>query len=328
MASFRQRAEKWQARIKRIGYPAETKSFDTYDEAVKWARGVEVDIDRGTHINHSQINNLTLGEIIGRYIDEVCPSKKACKEDVIRLHAIKRRKIASYTMTTLSHTVIAQFRDQRLRQVSAGTVIRELSYLSSIINHARREWGVTITNPCNLVKRPPIPQGRDRILEPDEERRLLKESEPTGRRNVWLHAVIVIAIATAMRRGEILDLRWDRIDLQKRIAYLPVTKNGSSRTVPLSSVAVETLSALRSHGADGQVFKVTACALHVAFRKACRRADLTDLHFHDLRHTAATRMAKKLPNLIELAAVTGHKDVRMLARYYHPKAEDLALKLG
>jgi integrase len=130
-----------------------------------------------------------------------------------------------------------------------------------------------------------------------------------------------------MRRGELLSLTWDNIDFRRRTAYLPETKNGEARTVPLSSRAIAVLTAL-PRSMDGRVFPITANALKIAFERAVRRAGIEDLHFHDLRHEATSRLAEKLPNVIELAAVTGHKDLRMLKRYYHPRAEDLARKLG
>ncbi|EQD71400.1 phage integrase family protein [mine drainage metagenome] len=123
------------------------------------------------------------------------------------------------------------------------------------------------------------------------------------------------------------------VDLKARTAYLSDTKNGESRTVPLSSRAAALLEVLQrgaesKGGIDGRVFPITAQAVKLAWMRACKRAGLEDLHFHDLRHEATSRLAEKLPNLIELAAVTGHKDLRMLKRYYHLRATDLAKKLG
>lgn len=327
MASVRERNGKWQARVSRNGYPPLTKTFESHSEAVKWSRSIEVEIDQGHFINPGHCNNLLFKDVIARYIAEVCPSKRGGKEESIRLNATMRMKIASYSMNKITPRVIAEYRDTRLTKVAPNTVIRELAYLSSIINHARREWGLTILNPCLLVRKPQMPAGRDRTIDSAEEARLLHESRPLNRRNPWLRPVIIIALETAMRRGEILGLRWEHINLSKRTAYLPMTKNGSSRTVPLSSRAVEVLESI-PRNIDGCVFPLTHCALHAAFRKACKRANLDDVHFHDLRHTATTRLAEKLPNVLELASVTGHKTVQMLKRYYHPKAEDLALKLG
>jgi integrase len=130
-----------------------------------------------------------------------------------------------------------------------------------------------------------------------------------------------------MRRGEILGLRWECIDFTKRTAFLPLTKNGETRVVPLSTKAIETLQAL-PRSIDGRVLPINYAALETCFKRACDRAELSDLRIHDLRHTAATRLANKLPNILELSAVTGHKSLAMLKRYYHPNAELLAQKIA
>jgi integrase len=134
-----------------------------------------------------------------------------------------------------------------------------------------------------------------------------------------------------MRRGELLKLTWENINLKAHTAYLPDTKDPKGRTrdrtVPLSSRAIAILSSL-PHSDDGRVFPVSANAVRLAWTRAMKRAGIENLRFHDMRHEAASRLAEKLPNLIELSAVTGHMDLRMLKRYYHPRAEDLAKKLG
>lgn len=138
--------------------------------------------------------------------------------------------------------------------------------------------------------------------------------------------LVMLALETAMRRGELLGLRWENIDLERQTAFLPMTKNGSIRTVPLSKKAVAILANL-PRCSDDRVIQLTDMGMEAAFRKACARAEIVNLHFHDLRHTATSRLAEKLPNVIELAAVTGHQTIQMLKRYYHPKAEALAKKL-
>jgi len=148
-----------------------------------------------------------------------------------------------------------------------------------------------------------------------------------GTRNPWMRPLVQLAIETAMRQGELLALRWENVDLTAQTAHLEDTKNGESRTVPLSSRAVAVLEALPRTD-DPRVFPITSQAVKLAWKRACKRAGIEGLHFHDLRHEAASRLAERLPNLIELAAVTGHKDLRMLKRYYHPRATDLAKKLG
>ena len=327
MASFRYRSNQWQARVRRKGYPDETKSFVTRRDAEKWARSIEVDMDKGQFVSANEAQRTTLGNLIARYLVEVTPTMKGAAEDTIRLKAMMRKPIARLSMTNLSAARIAAFRDERLKEVSAGTVIRELAYLSAIINHARREWGINLPNPVQMVRKPQNPKARSRVLTDEEVSKLLMALEPTGRRSHWTKSAVQLALATAMRRGELLSLRWEHIDLQGRTAFLPDTKNGDSRTVPLSSVAVQVLAELPRH-ISGVVIPVKYFTLDAAFKRGLRRAELEGVRFHDLRRTAITRMAEKLPNVIELAAVSGHKSLMVLKHYYRPMAIELAKKLG
>ncbi len=329
MASFRFRNNKWQVRVRRQGHNPVTKSFTTKQEAVQWARSIESQMDRGSYIDTTLAQKSTLSDLIELYIKQVLPSLRGCSADTIRLNAIKVRPICRLALTALTPKVLADYRDQRLKQVSAGTVIRELSYISSIINHGRREWGINIENPVKLVRKPPTPQGRNRILDEAEKCRLLQQLQPTrqNRRNPWMPSLVELALETAMRRGELLSLRWEYVDLTRRVAYLPMTKNGDSRSVPLSSGAAKVLQSL-PRNLDGRVFPIEAQTVAAAFMRAVKRAGVKDFHFHDLRHTAITNLAGKLSNVIELSAVSGHKTLSMLKRYTHLKAEDLAKKLG
>jgi len=327
MAAIRQRDGKWQVRIRRKGFPEEAKSFATRADAERWARSVEIEMDRGSFVSRSEAESTTLKEVIERYIEEVCPDKRGGTAEIIRLRATCRTKLAKLSMAALTPKAIATYRDERLKLVAPGTVIRDLAYLSSIINHSIREWGMGITNPVAKVRKPPAPQGRDRILSQDEEARLLSAVAPAGRRNPWLLPATILSLETAMRRGELLALRWSNVDLQSRTAHLPMTKNGLARTVPLSSKAIEVLAVL-PRSIDGRVIPLRACTLHAAFKRACTRAQIGNFHWHDLRHMAITQMAKKLPNVIELASVSGHQSLAMLKRYYHPSATELAHKLG
>jgi integrase len=230
-------------------------------------------------------------------------------------------------MTAVTPSRIAQFRDDRLQQVSAGTVIRELAYLSAIINHSRREWGINVENPVSRVRKPSAPPGRDRVLTGLEEDRLLDALRPSGRRSPWVLPLVVLALETAMRRGELLALRWDDVNLLSRTATLHDSKNGEGRVVPLSSRAVEVLQGLR-RSITGRVIPMSSFAVCAAFKRATARAGIEGFRFHDLRHSAISRIAVKLPNLIELGALSGHKSLRMLKRYYHVDAAALARKLG
>lgn len=327
MASFRQRNNRWQVRVRRLGFPDQVRTFTLRQDAEKWARSIESDIDRGQFANVTLAQQTTLSDLIQKYLVEVLAAQKSFPVELFRLNALCRRPIAKWSIANLTPSRLAEYRDERLKQVGNGTVIRELSYISAIINHARREWGINVANPVLLVRKPATPEGRSRILTESERVRLIEALNPSARSNVWVKPLVQLALETAMRKGEILALRWEHIDLVNQTAFLPMTKNGESRTVPLSSVAIRVLHGL-PRSINGVVFPITVANLHARFKRAVKRAGLVDFRFHDLRHTAVTVMAKKLPNIIELSAVSGHKNLGMLKRYYHPDPKQLAQKLG
>jgi integrase len=186
MASIRQRGSKWQARVIRKGYPEEVRSFETKQEAQKWARTIEFAIDTGTHQSLGYAKQALFRDILQRYVDEVTPTKRGAKREAENIRFVLRHKLAAYSMERLTPAVIASHRDERLKTISAATIIRELVILSSIINHARKEWGLPTRNPCEMVRKPPTPQGRNRLLTPEEEIGLLNELQPTGRRSKWM----------------------------------------------------------------------------------------------------------------------------------------------
>lgn len=302
------------------------KTFAVKVDAERWARALEREIDQGGYCERSKAETVTLADVLERYIEEVCPGKRGGAEDAIRLRAMMRLSVARLNLARIRPRDIAAYRDARLKTCTPGTVLRDLSALSAILNHARKEWGYAVVNPVSEIRKPSQPAGRDRILSYEEEMRLLAALEPIGRRSPYMQPLVIVAVETAMRRGEMLGMTWSAVNLEKRTVYLPLTKNGEARTVPLSGRAVDTLARM-ARSITGRVFPMQAAAMERAFSQARKRAGLEGLHFHDLRHTATTRLAEKL-NLLELAAVTGHKDLRMLKRYYHPKAEELAKKLG
>ena len=327
MATLRKRSNgHWQARVRKANQSI-TKTFINKADAERWAKQTEVELDKGSFVNLGLAERTTFAEIIERYIAEVLPTMRGGKADYIRLKALARRPIAKLNMVSLTPQKIAQHRDERLKEIAPATVIRELSYFSSIISFARKEWSININNPVALVARPKNPQGRCRILDATETNALFEALKPTGRRSIWMLPLVNLALETAMRRSELLGLRWEHIDLVRRTIFLQLTKNGTSRTVPLSTHAIQILTQM-PRNLDGRVFPVTHEVVSQAFNRARKQAGIKDVRFHDLRHMAITRLAEKLPNLIELSAVSGHKSLAMLKRYYHPSAEQLATKLG
>jgi integrase len=237
--------------VRRKGYPDEVASFNTKSEAQIWARGIESAMDQGLHQSINAAKELLFADLLRRYRHEVTPSKRGAQRESESIQFMLRQKISGYSMANLTPVAIASYRDERLKTVGAGTIIRELSILSSIITHARKEWGLPMANPCALVRKPPTPQGRARLLTSTEEAKLLHELKPVRRRSPWMLPLVILALESAMRRGELLALQWENIDLDLQTALLPLTKNGLSRKVPLSKKAVAILVGLPNRSGAG-----------------------------------------------------------------------------
>ena len=323
MASFRFRNNRWQARVQRKGQKDLAKSFLNKPDAEKWARSVEIEIDRGTFINTDFAQKTLFKEILQKYLDDVAPNMRSADTQAIRVKKLMKHPIAEVNMANLSSRHIAEYRDERLKLNKPNTVIRELAVLSSIINHARREWGLNITNPVTMIRKPSSTQGRDRILNNEELTRLYIQLELIS---PWYKPLVELALETAMRRGELMSLFWVNINFEKSVAFLPMTKNGQSRNVPLSTKAIGILKSI-PRNIEGQVFPLNKQTVSILFLRATQRAEIENFHFHDLRHMAITRLASVFSNLMELASISGHKSLSMLKRYTHFKAEDLAKKM-
>lgn len=366
MGTITKRGElQWQAKVRKKGFPTQSRTFSYKEDAERWVRAVERELETSGFIDRREAEKNTLGEVLQRYKRDITPAKKSAEIEAVKIDVILMDHILpKLKMAALTSSAVAAWRDRRLKTVSGATVNREIDVLSAVLNHARREWDIHVENPIPFIKRPERARARDRRLSEEEERYLLAAltggerldngTFSKGARNPWLLPLVRLALETAMRRGELLSLKWENVDLQRQTAYLPDTKNGDARTVPLSKRAVAILESIRpSFDKDdgntqptGPVFATTAMALRKGFTRAIERARseyvadcnaaqrrplsdfLTDVHFHDTRHEAASRLAEKLSNVLELSAVTGHRDLRMLKRYYHPRAEDLAKKLG
>lgn len=336
MATLRKRGNQWEAQIRKQGWPALSKTLPTKAQAQQWAQATESEMARAAFVDQRPLNHLTLADLLERYAQEVTPSKKSHETELYRIRAFLRDPLAQTKLPELTGRRISLWRDQRLGVVSGTTTNRDLNLLSHIFNVARKEWDIPLVNPVANVRRPRNNRGRERRLSPKEESCLLNALKPaprdaggqfTGPQNPWMLPLVVLALETAMRRGELLKLTWEQVFLEERYVRLLDTKNGTSRDVPLSSRARALLSALPQHP-TGKVFPISENAVKLAFTRAVRRAGLKDFHFHDLRHEATTRLSEKLDNVLELSAVTGHKTLSMLKRYYHPKASRLAEKLG
>lgn len=348
MATFFKRPGGWQAKIRKKGFPAQSRTFDTRAEAEAWASVIESEMVRGVFVDAGDAQKTRLIDLLDRYERDILPTKRSQQAPASIIKMMRMHALGQCTIVRLTSSALAAFRDERLKKVSVHQVRHELGLISRTLNTATREWGLTLPrgNPVQTLKLPPLPRGRDRRLHNKKQRytwagKTLRLTELDW---ILLHAreyeasrdnagpiasLIEIAIETAMRRGELATLEWPQIDLRKRIAHLDMTKNGDRRDVPLSSHAVAILKGLKPSGNNpkGSVFGLRPDSISQAFDRVCGRAGIDDLRLHDLRHEATSRLFERGLNPMEVAAITGHKTLQMLKRYTHLRAEDLAKRL-
>ncbi len=325
MPSIIKRGKRYRALIRKKGYPAISKSFSDRKSAETFAKDIESRIERGVFIDSFLAEKTTLFDLVERYELEISPSKKGHRID---LHVAKPLKMAlgEYNLSQIQPFLVSQYRDRRLKKVKPATVKRELGLLSRVLTASEKEFGIYLPhgNPVRKVRIPKEPPGRDRRLQEDELEKLLIQFSQNQR----MKQIVLLAIETGMRRGEICRIRPQDIDWGKSILIIPETKNGIPRTIPLSSMARSALrDAVTTSKASSCVFDVEPHSITQAFNRACKRAGIDNLRFHDLRHEATSRFFEKGLNVMEVASITGHQDLRMLRRYTHIRAETLVDRL-
>jgi integrase len=324
VATFRKRNGKWQAIVRHKDIGTTTRSFISKANAHRWVKEQGEIIETGFY-GRLDPSKITLGSLLAKYSHEITPAKRGAKTEQRRLHRLIKDPLSRLKVDKITSSTIASFRDKRLQD---GT--RACQYDLVIIRHclkiAINEWGLMLSaNPVDKVKMPPSPPSRKRRLE-EGELSLLKDASH-GTRNPHIWPIIIFAIETGMRRSEILALTWGNIDLERRVAFLPITKNGGSREVPLSCKAIQVLEVQLTHLKE-HPFPINANAFRLAWDRLRSRAGLIDFKFHDLRHEALSRFFEMGLNIPEVALISGHKDVKMLMRYTHLRAEDLVRKLN
>lgn len=343
MATFRKYLDQkgnvsWQVQVRKLGHVA-SKTFRLQEDAKRWATQTEDEIAKGIFNRHIESERTKFSEAIDRYRKERLPILKGGKPDASRLLNLEER-LGHLPLAGITSATLAQYRDDRLREVSTQSVIHELNLIGRVLKCCVVDWGIQLPAGIPTVRKPTKPAGRNRRIEQGEIDAIL---DATG--SVELRSIVLLALETAMRRTEIALARWEDVDLRRRTLRLWETKNGDSRVVPLSSAAIGMLEGLPRR-LDGYLFGNESGSIGQAFERAVARARsiylrdcesdgkqvdknwLMGVRFHDLRHEATSRIAEKVSNIIELASITGHRDVQMLKRYYHPRAEDLAKKLG
>ena len=330
MATILKRGQyQYQATIRRKHHPSQSKTFVTKRDAEAWARGIESDMDLGRYVPTKEADTTTLRKALTRYDIEISSQKKSHKAESRRIKVWMAHPLAGRALSQIKGSDIAAYIRERKDSVSSSTIRLDLAVISHLYTVARQEWGLeSLENPVLKIKKPAPGEGRNRRLEPGEEDRLLTACGTT-KVAPWLGAAVGLAIETGMRAGEMLSLTWPHVRLHERAILLDMTKNGDRRIVPLTLRAVEILQGLPG-ARDGRVipaFNGGSDRLGNAFKTACKRAEIDGLRFHDLRHEAASRLAQRF-SAQELAKVLGWRTMQMALRYYHPRLEELLLKLG
>jgi integrase len=319
MASIKKRGDSWRARVY-VNHIPDSRTFPTKAQAVAWAH------QREAELTGERLPENTVKDALRRYARDVAPTHKGERWEVLKCSNIERDPLAAVRLPALRAGDMAAYRDRRLQAVSGATVRREMNLLQSVFKRCRTEWHWLTADPLADVQRPPQPASRKRRITQDEIDRILLALGYDGGAPETVSDRVALsfafAIETAMRSGEILGLQW--ADVGEKSVRLPVTKNGDSREVPLSLRAREILALLPR---TDPVFGLESAQRDALFRKARDRAKIPNLHFHDSRSEAIWRLSKKL-DVMELARVIGHRDLRSLLIYFNASADSLADKLG
>lgn len=296
---------------------------------------------RGLFVPRGPSERLTLKDALDRYLKEVSVTKSV-KTQRGETGTAKRltAKLGKYSLAAITPDIVAKYRDERTEEgMKPNTVRIELALLSHLFTTAIQEWRLGLTyNPVANIRKPSPGEGRDRRLSPEEEAKLLEAANNYS--NPMLGWIVRAALATGMRSNEIVSLRRSQVDSQRRVVRLANTKNGSARTVPLTLEAKKIFEEALANpvrpidcdlvffGEPGRDKKTRSpYAFNKIFGTIKKDLGMADLHFHDLRHEAISRLVEAGLSDQKVAAISGHKTMQMLKRYTHLRAEDLVAEL-
>lgn len=333
----------FRVRIRQDNQKSISKTFNTLADAKRYQRQALVELDQGVFVRKGKEYQMTLGEALDRYQNEISKFKKGYDSERYKINNIRKSSLCKIQLDKLTGADFAKFRDDMTKAGKApATVKLHLGLLSHLYNIASQEWSLDIPNPVARIRKPKVKNSRTRRLELDEYEYLLKGASLTS--FDLLPHLIKIATETAMRQGEILGLEAKNIDYGNRVLLIEDTKNGDDRTVPLSTIAAKTLQSIPRNIKSKLVFGgVSRWHVREQFDRAKKIGQklyekdkgitphgfLENLHFHDLRHEAVSRLFETSKfDVMEVAAISGHKTLQMLKRYTHIKATDLAKKLA
>jgi integrase len=318
MASFTSRRKRdgstvWDAQVRVIGYPAQSRSFPTKLAAKLWAQQTEHMV-RGAG-GYTAASTITLNDLL----DKVEPRLRRKNPSALTYW---RAHLGNLRVSKITPHLIATHRDRLLGSETRGNGYRNfkrrgpatvwgfLQALHRAFVVAEQDLYLVNENPVSKVRRPSLPKGRLRFLSDDEITALLDSCRVSE--NTDLRAFVLMAITTGARRGELRALEWQNVDVERKWAVFPVTKNGDARGIPLTQPTLEALMALERAGP--YVFPTDPTR---AFRTAVRRAGLQNVTLHTLRHSCASYLVRRGASLPEIGRLLGHRDVHSTNRYAH-----------
>ena len=264
--------------------------------------------------------DMTITELLNKYLKEETPKKAKGNTDEVRARAVKKA-LGAFSMHTLTSARITQYKRDRLLVRAPQTVLHELNILHRAYVVASEEWGVKLNRPIPKTSKPELPPGRSNRIPPDVVTKIIQ-----GSGSAEMSGIITLAVETAMRRGELLNLKVEDINFERKSLYIPRTKTDTPRTIPLTTEALKVLKAYKDQE-SGPVFTLAAYSVSQAFRRAVKRIEMPQLRFHDLRHEAISRLFEKGLNVIEVSRISGHKTLSQLDRYTHLDVSNLGKKL-
>jgi integrase len=347
MASIEKRTscdgtESYRVKVRLKGARVESATFARKTDAKRWAAKLENDLREGRYFKTAEAKRHTLAEAIERYIEKVLPDKRGSAPTQKAQLLQWKTRLGHLPLADVTAAVVAAERDALLaenlgtegkpRRRAPATVVRYLAVLSHLFTVAMKDWGWVEDNPLRKIRKPKEPRGRTRVLS-DEARKALLEACHLSKAS-YLYPLVVLALSTGMRRGEMLSLTRRQVDLEKGRIVLTRTKNGEQRVVPLGGLALELLKPLVQACADDDALvfpgakPATPVHIESAWHKALERAGIEDFRFHDLRHCAASYLLEAGATEVQLAEILGHKSLQMVKRYAHLREPESARIIG
>jgi integrase len=315
--------------VRRQGFKTLVKSFKSKAEASKWGREQERNVDTGLATDYTEASKNTLSDLFRRYIREnKHKAKKQWRNEEYRVGQLLKDTISDINLLRFSTKHLAEFRDRRCDQVKSATYNKDFNFIGVVISTAINDWGIYIPhNPCKMMKRETEAKPRKRILENDEQTRLIEACALSE--NIYLKPMVQFSIETSVRQGELLKIKYEHINFKKRLVTLYDTKNGEDRIIPLSRKAFGILCSLPRQF-NGRMFPMTRHSLKFWWRQALKRAKIEGLRWHDLRRHAITIMfEEKGLDVPTVQLISGHKNPMVLLNTYTKlNPEKLVAKLG